>query len=627
MVDSISELYRDYKKRLNEVDMIEQDLLNTDDKKSWTEKMIRKSEIIRNYYRLTEDELNTYINPILYGQEPLNDEKAGELYEGAYDYFMNVMCDDVLESQMFVRLWDYFHQQGDEFNERTCRCAFSNNAFLNVEGNLQKLAMEQAEWVSGYMERIDHLRKIHQDDDEAFLKDVRGVLDTLRSQYRMESSRFEPNVNHLIEYFNKLSRIRRCREYFDDDAWEMIEKPLQEVGTDVMFMAALHWNTVDPALKETIGPAYPIGFIEQTKLPVEERDMKVYVGYIVYAFYSGLLKPEQTFTLLRSYGRSVTKEYDFNNTNWYDQPEDSRFSIILYTTRPMFEMLEAFTCEPAKKERMKAELLYEVKTYIETIPRECTCKEYLDQSLYHLLYDLIGFIDDDEMAIEFIDCMIISRQMSTLIHTVMTAKLSTTILDRLIDTHPELFFDVLETDSEEMVAELKEVLMKLMYNSARCHDIGKILIANIVNTQIRRLSDMEYSYIKYHPKWSYEILMRNRHLRPCAEIALGHHRSYDGKSGYPMFFDNCASRYRILIDLLKVCDCMDAATDVFGRNYSKGKTFEAVLAEFENGAGTQYNPEIVKFIKQDTKLYQDLKLLTSEEGRADLYYHIYRSYR
>jgi len=626
MVSSIEKLYRDYKKRLDDVDQIERELLNTDNLEDWLVRLNRKSELVRTYYRQTEREINSLINPILYGETPLDDATAEALYKGAYDYYRSVMCDDVMESQMFVRLWEYYAQKGDEVMERSCRCAFSNNAFLNVEGNLRKLAMEQAEWVSKYMDRIDHLRRIHEKDED-FLEDVHRVLVTLRSRYSMESSQFEPNIPRMIECFNDLSKIRRYRHLFSDEAWETIEKPLEEIGTDVLFMAVLHWNSLDEQLKETLGPTYPIGFIEQTKLPPHQRNMKVYVGYIVYAFYSGLLKPEQTFTLLRAYSHSVDKEYDFNDPDWYNQPADSRFAVITSTTKPMLEMIEAFNCDRAKKIRMKAEVLYEIQTYIETIPRECACKEYLDQALYHLLYDLIPYIDEDDMAIEFIDCMIISRQMATLIHTVMTAKLCDAVLEPLIHEHPEMFLTVLSLDDPAEVADYEELLRKLMYNAARCHDIGKILIANIVNTQIRRLSDMEYSYIKFHPKWSYEILMRNRNLQTYAEIALGHHRTYDGKSGYPMYFDNLKSKFRILLDLLTIVDCMDAATDVYGRNYTKGKTFESVLGEFERSAGTHYNPDIVSFILNNDEVRNKLKSLTSAEGRADLYFHIYRRYR
>ena len=308
MAGTIPELYAEYRKRLEDVDRIEKELLRTNEQSSWNACLIRKSELVRDYYSKTEQDLNNLINPYLYGSSPLDDKTAMELFEGASEYYNSAMYDDVMESQIFKLLWEYYQSTGNEYMERACRCAFSNNAFLNVEGRLRKYAIEQAEWVSGYIDRIDYLRQMHKDDDEAFYADVRRVFDTLHGQYEMERSRFEPNVNRMIGCFNNLSKVRKYRKLFPDDIWETIEKPLNEVGTDVMFMAALHWESVDVQLKEIIGPAYPIGFIEQTKLPVEQRDMKVYVGYIVYAFYSGLLKPEQTFTLLRSYSRTITKE-------------------------------------------------------------------------------------------------------------------------------------------------------------------------------------------------------------------------------------------------------------------------------------------------------------------------------
>ncbi len=42
---------------------------------------------------------------------------------------------------------------------------------------------------------------------------------------------------------------------------------------------------------------------------------------------------------------------------------------------------------------------------------------------------------------------------------------------------------------------------------------------------------------------------------------------------------------------------MDAATDILGRNYAKGKEFDRLFAELKEGAGTRYNPYIVRLIE------------------------------
>lgn len=626
MVSSISELYTDYKKRLMEVDSMEQGLLSETDRSAWIERLRKKSEIIREYYRVTEEELGTFIRPILEGQENMDAETAGQFYLGAYDYFMNVISDDMLESQIFIKLWDYFHQEGNEYYERCCKVAFSSSPFLNVEGELQKLGLEQADWVSRFVGQIEHLQRLHQADGK-FDQDIQRIIATVAREYEMESEKFEPNVNRLIACFNKMSRIRKYRDAFSKDVWEGLQNTLERTGKDVMFMAALFWDQLEEQKRQEIGPALPLGFLEEVSKPMEKRNLQPFAGYAVYAFRTGQLEAEQAFALLRSYWKSVKKELDFTKPEWRDQMENSRFYLMRYVARPMLQMIEAFSCENAKKTQYKAELLYEVKMYIETIPRECACKEYLDQTLYHMLYDLIPYIDDEGVALDLIDGMIISRQLATLIHTVMTARLCELVLEPMLQAYPELFCEALGVTEPQEVLRRKDELHHLLFYAARVHDIGKILIANIINTQIRRLTDMEYSYIRLHSKWSYEILIRNPKLAAYAEIALGHHRSYDGSQGYPASFDNTKSRYRILIDILTLCDCLDAGTDRLGRNYVSGKGFWEMLEEFEEEKGTWYRPELVELLRNNRQLAETLAEVTSEEARTELYYKIYRQYR
>ncbi len=626
MAESISELYSDYKKRLEEVDSLDQEILSSSDKADWLARLQKKSEIIREYYRVTEQELETFIRPILEGKENIDEEKAEQIYLGAYDYFMNVMSDDVLGSQMFIKLWDYFQKGGNEYYERSCKYAFSNSPFLNVEGELQKLGKEQADWISNYVDQIDHLRKMHSSDEE-FVKDVQHVAATIEREYEMESQKFEPNVNYLIQYFNKLSKVRKYRKYFSDDVWAQLEKSSEKMGRDVMFKAALYWNQLEEDKKKGIGPALPLGFLEQKNLTEGERDLKTYVGYIVYAYHTEQIPAEEAYVLLRSYWNQVSRDVDYSTPEWKEKTENTIFDMIRYAARPMLEMIRSWKGDGIKKTQHFANLLYEIKSYIETIPRECACKDYLDQTLYHVLYDLIPFIEDEAVALEFIDCMVISRQVSTLIHAVMTAKLCDLVLEPVVQEHPELFREVLGVKEDWEVLTRKEELRHMLHYSARVHDIGKILIANIINTQIRRLTDMEYSYIRLHPKWSYEILNRNEKLASYAEIALGHHKSYDGKSGYPTAFDNTASKYRIMIDILTICDCMDAGTDRLGRNYMPGKSFDELLEEFVQGKGTLYRPELVDLLIKNRPLTQTLAHITGEEGRTELYYQVYRKYK
>ena len=112
-------------------------------------------------------------------------------------------------------------------------------------------------------------------------------------------------------------------------------------------------------------------------------------------------------------------------------------------------------------------------------------------------------------------------------------------------------------------------------------------------------------------------------FEPYYDIMLGHHKTYDGKGGYPVQFDNTASPYRIIIDWITIADCTDAATDILGRNYARGKGFYDLLGELSEAKGTRYNPDIVELLEKSEELCEKLDYLTSD-GRGKIYYSAYR---
>lgn len=106
---------------------------------------------------------------------------------------------------------------------------------------------------------------------------------------------------------------------------------------------------------------------------------------------------------------------------------------------------------------------------------------------------------------------------------------------------------------------------------------------------------------------------------------LGHHKWYNGKGGYPENFDNTRSPKRILIDIVTLCDCMQAATERLGRNYKTEKSFESLMQELREGAGTLYNPHLVSLIDHHPQLYKKLDKIAIK-GWLNIYYDIYKQY-
>ena len=157
--------------------------------------------------------------------------------------------------------------------------------------------------------------------------------------------------------------------------------------------------------------------------------------------------------------------------------------------------------------------------------------------------------------------------------------------------------------------------------SARIHDVGKSLVLGIVNQQIRNLGNTEFDQIKLHPV-NTDVFQRDFHFSFYKDIIRGHHKSYDGKSGYPLDFDNTKSKYKLIIDLITIADCIDAGTDIYGRNYHEGKNFDMVFKELQNGSNTLYNPDIVTYIGMDNNLMNELKYIVGEY-RMELRYKGY----
>lgn len=247
---------------------------------------------------------------------------------------------------------------------------------------------------------------------------------------------------------------------------------------------------------------------------------------------------------------------------------------------------------------------------------------YVNRTSADMCELMLHLMDDEKTMKGLVNSLVILRQPITYIHSLMVREISVLIAEEILRKRPELLIPLFGDSKEEVRNRSREVL-QFVSEAAMLHDIGKTRIADIINNQYRRITDLEYQYIKLHPSRGVEILGNLDCFRPYYDIMLGHHKTYDGKGGYPADFDNTASPYRIIIDLITIADCTDAATDILGRNYARGKTFYDLLSELSAGKNTRYNPDIVGLLEESDSLCDQLMHLTSE-NRHKIYYRAYR---
>lgn len=221
-------------------------------------------------------------------------------------------------------------------------------------------------------------------------------------------------------------------------------------------------------------------------------------------------------------------------------------------------------------------------------------------------------------------CLVVGQPV-TYVHVTMVSDLAKIITKKVAETMPEYFVGLPKFDSVEDVTQHKDTLINFVGQAALYHDLGKIRIPTIVNNCFRRLSNEEYMLIKQHPEAANPFFDTFHFIDPYRDIALGHHKWYNGSS-YPDDFDNLKLPLLPLINIVMLCDCMDAATENIGRNYHTPKSFETLISEFEEGAGSHYDPVLIKFIKQNPDLYRQLKQKVLL-GRLDHYFQLFSTIR
>jgi putative two-component system response regulator len=126
-----------------------------------------------------------------------------------------------------------------------------------------------------------------------------------------------------------------------------------------------------------------------------------------------------------------------------------------------------------------------------------------------------------------------------------------------------------------------------LHMAALIHDLGKISIPAEILSKPSRLSEIEFSLVREHPKVGYDILRGIEFPWPLAEVVYQHHERING-SGYPrgLSGDKMLEETKILA----VSDVIEAmASD---RPYRPALGIEAAIEEISKNAGVLYDSRV-----------------------------------
>ncbi|MCX5687388.1 MAG: GAF domain-containing protein [Candidatus Omnitrophica bacterium] len=139
------------------------------------------------------------------------------------------------------------------------------------------------------------------------------------------------------------------------------------------------------------------------------------------------------------------------------------------------------------------------------------------------------------------------------------------------------------------VLKLSDGQKEILKYAGLLHDIGKIGIDVGILRKPSKLSNDEWKIMAMHPVVGSGIVEQIGFLDDLAPIILYHHERYDGK-GYPSKLKK--EKIPLGARILSIVDAYEAM--VSDRPYRKALSFKKIKQELTEGAGTQFDPYIVK---------------------------------
>jgi HD-GYP domain-containing protein (c-di-GMP phosphodiesterase class II) len=157
---------------------------------------------------------------------------------------------------------------------------------------------------------------------------------------------------------------------------------------------------------------------------------------------------------------------------------------------------------------------------------------------------------------------------------------------------------------------INSTFVRLIGISAALHDIGKVGVEDSVLLKPGPLTKTERVLMESHAeiggKCIRDIELRlgsSNFLQMAREIAISHHERWDG-GGYPRAL--CGEEIPLSARIVAVCDVYDALST--RRVYKAGLAHEKCVEIIREGAGSQFDPEIVHAFQDIQEEFREIAL-------------------
>ena len=143
--------------------------------------------------------------------------------------------------------------------------------------------------------------------------------------------------------------------------------------------------------------------------------------------------------------------------------------------------------------------------------------------------------------------------------------------------------------------------IETVVEGALLHDLGKTSVPQSILDQRRQLTTAEYARVMQHPMWGAALV--EGFVADGALLAIRHHHEWWNGTGYPARL--AAHDIPIEARIVGIADAFAAMREE--RPYRPALSRQSAVGELQQGAGTQFDPQLVDPL---------IESLVSEDSRA-----------
>ena len=260
-----------------------------------------------------------------------------------------------------------------------------------------------------------------------------------------------------------------------------------------------------------------------------------------------------------------------------------------------------------------------IMEYMETFPEASE-----NETLFYYLRQLSETFVETEFGItygEFLQKLLIRFVPDIYIHSRIVGREAAALCGMILSEEPGFFDDIDFIRAIGEPAAKRRAVMDYALQCGLFHDVGKLNFLHLYSKTGRQWLDEEYRMAQMHTQLGARRLAQRASTSRYAEVAHGHHRTYDGAHGYPEDFKRLECPFRQMVDVIALVDWLENVTDTAQLYVGVEKDFDEAVEEAVAFEGKRFSPLLTAWLREKDVVECLRQIL--EDGRREACRRLY----